>query len=255
VTSSVASFLTRCGIALVVLLAAPRLGSAQSQSLLELAQQALAAGHHARAAQLAERAAAESAAEQADRAEAYRVMGLARFFVGDRRGAKAAFVEYVRLDPEAHLDPALAPPEVIVLLEEVRAERAAELAAARPKPKKRPALNLLPPFGQFQNGQNTKGWIIGGLWSSLLVTNVTTWIILKQWCEDGADGTCPGHQDGASTLRLVNLLSAAGFLGAYTYGVLDGYFVMRARAAEDRQLRLGFTPLEGGVGLVLSGSL
>ncbi|MBT8496558.1 MAG: hypothetical protein KJO07_26155, partial [Deltaproteobacteria bacterium] len=140
---------------------------------------------------------------------------------------------------------------VIVLLEEVRAERAAELAAARPKNKRRTALNLVPPFGQFQNGQRTKGWIIAGLGIGFLAANITSFAILRSWCND-EDGTCPGRRDAAEKLRVVNLASGAGFVATYIYGVVDGFVVMR-RLDQAERLRVGVLPTDGGATLVLGG--
>jgi len=239
-------------VAFVVALAAP--AHAQGPSMrgaagnIEEAQGALASGDYARAALLAEAVVGEQRRSTSDRAEGYRVLGLARFFLGDRIGAKSAFLGYVRLEPEAHLDPALVPPEAIVILEEVRAERAAELAAARPRPKRKRALNLLPPFGQFQNQQPEKGFIVGGLLVSLLVTNVTTWAVLQSWCQD--DQTCPGHQDSAEVLRTVNLAAAAGLAVVYGYGVVDGFSVMQQLERREA-ISVAVVPADEGLSLVL----
>src|SRR5687768_13541808 len=81
-------------------------------ALLGAANAALGAGDPAGAAVLAERAIAADPTP-ADRTEAARVLGLARYFLGQRALAEAAFVEYLLRDPEAHLDPTLVPPEAI----------------------------------------------------------------------------------------------------------------------------------------------
>ncbi len=54
-------------------------------------------------------------------AEAYRVLGLSLFYQERIEEARAAFLDYLRRDPDAHLDPALVPPEAITLFEDVRA--------------------------------------------------------------------------------------------------------------------------------------
>lgn len=226
--------------------------TARAQMLvLERAQNLLGSGQYAEAAKLARSVATDSSRSPEDRAEAYRLVGLARYFLGDRAKAKQAFLWYVRLEPEAHLDPALVPPEAIIVLEEVRAERAAELAAARDKPRIKPALNLLPPFGQFQNRERGKGLVIGGLWISLLAANVTSWLVLKSWCED--DGTCPGHQDSADTLRTFNLVTGPAAALVYVYGVVDGYVVMRRRQRSDRRPSVSFGASSDGAQIFLQG--
>lgn len=226
--------------------------AAQAQMLvLERAQNRLASGQHAEAAELARSVALDTSRSSPDRAEAYRVLGLAQYFLGNRAAAKEAFLWYVRLEPEAHLDPALVPPEAIIVLEEVRAERAAELTAARDKPKIKPALNLLPPFGQLQNRQQGKGIVIGGLWVSLLAANVTSWLILKSWCED--DGTCPGHQGSADSLRTFNLVTGPAAALVYIYGVVDGYVVMRRNQRSDQRISLSLGAGRDGAQVFLQG--
>lgn len=227
-------------------------GSARTgRSPLERAQQALATGDHQRAARLAEALSEDRRLSDPTRAEAYRVLALARFFSGDRPGTKRAFVGYLELDADAHLDPALVPPEAIVVLEEVRAEKAAALAAARPKPRRRPALNLLPPFGQFQNGDTLKGGIIAGAGLALIATNLTSYGLLASWCRD-SDGTCPDRRDQARAARIVNLTSFGLLAGVYAYGVIDGFVVMRRQAREEA-MRVQLVPTDGGAAVVVGG--
>lgn len=201
----------------------------------------------------------------ADRAEAWRIVGIARFFQGDRAGAEDAFLATLRLDPEAHLDPALVPPEVIVAFEDVRGRHAAELDALRPRPGKRRSMwiNFLPSGGQFQNGEPTKGWIVAGSTALFLAANVTTYAILQSWCDDtavcGADGE---RGDAARAVRTANLVTGAALIGVYAYSVIDGILgyrrLERAEAEESAGARLGVVPVSGGaaevgLGLGISG--
>lgn len=161
-----------------------------------------------------------------ERAEAHRLQGLCLLARGARDPAAAAFLAFLRLEPDGHLDPALVPPEAVALLEQVRATHAAELRAARPRPRARRSvlMNLLPPLGQFQNGETTKGLLLGGAELALLGVNVGTYIALRNQCHD--DGTCD-ETDRARTLKGLNIASGALFIGAVVYGIIDGYVVLR----------------------------
>jgi len=166
-----------------------------------------------------------------DLAEAHRLAGIAALYATppQQQAAEQHFLQYLAIDPDGQLDPALYPPEVIGFFSDVRARHAAELRARRPKPK-RAILTLLPPFGQFQNGDRTKGIVIGSMLAVFLVANVTTYAVLKSWCTDlhgdggdsaGCDATTD-HTSSARTLRTVNLAAGVGLIVTYAYGVYDG---------------------------------
>ena len=169
-----------------------------------------------------------------ERAEAHRIAGLCKLATGDRAGAWGSFLAYLRLVPDGHFDPALVSPEAVALLEQVRAAHAAELRAARPRVRTRRSafLNLLPPVGQFQNGQVVKGILLGSAELVLLGTNIGTYVALKRRCHD--DGTCDSTSD-ARSLRALNITSGVLFAGVAVYGIIDGYVVQHRleREAED----------------------
>ena len=109
--------------------------------LLRQAATALDNGEYQRAVDLAARvviSASSSSGDETgltrqDRAEAWRVYGLALFFLDRHDDAEAAFLQYLKLDVEARLDPALVPPEAVVFFEEVASKHAAELRKYRPQ--------------------------------------------------------------------------------------------------------------------------
>lgn len=231
------------------------------QKNLHAAARALAAADYQRAADLAEPIAAASAVERTDRAEAHRLHGLAQFFLGRHDDAETALLEYMKLDVDAHLDPALVPPEAIVFFEDVRSRHAAELRALRPRPRQRryAILNLLPPAGQLQNGQRGKAIAIGAGELVLLGANVASYLILRDWC--GSDKTCdggdPGRLDSARTLRLVNLASGVMLVGLYAYAVGDAawhyYRHDDDRPAPQPAMSVGVAPTEGGAFVSVGG--
>ncbi len=162
----------------------------------------------------------------ADRAEAHRLLGLAAYAERRLDDADRELFAYLQLDLDGHLDPRLYPPETVAYLESVRGRHAAELRALRPRPARTVLLNLLPPFGQRQNRQPTKGWIIAGLGGALLATNLTTYALVRSWCDED-DGTCEvdGRSRRATADRLVQINKVTGVaaIAVYAYGVIDGF--------------------------------
>lgn len=162
----------------------------------------------------------------ADRAEAHRLLGLAAFAQGRVADADRDFFAYLRLELDAHLDPHLYPPETVAFFESVRTRHAAELRALRPRPAGAILLNLLPPFGQFQNKERVKGWVLVGLGGALLATNITTYVMIRRLCDED-DGTCESggtsQRPRAEQLVTLNKVTGVAAIGVYVYGVVDGF--------------------------------
>ncbi|HSD91084.1 MAG TPA: hypothetical protein VLB44_26360, partial [Kofleriaceae bacterium] len=177
--------------------------------------------------------------DQADLAEAHRLAGIAAWYAQPQRQdlAEQHFLAYLRIDLDAHLDPALYPPEVVNFFNEVRARHAAELKAARPK-KRYAVLALLPPFGQFQNGERTKGWVLGGMMGTFAIANVSTLLLQRRWCThaEGPTGlsssVCDGHVSGARAARSIQITSGVALILTYLYGVYDGVRGYRRESRE-----------------------
>lgn len=226
-------------------------------AILRDAAAALDAGAHQRAADLARGVVANPDVPATDRAEAWRLYGLASFFLEQHGAAEEAFLAYLKLDVDARLDPALVPPEAIVFFEDVRARHAAELRKYRPGPERRRywALNLLPPAGQFQNRQPVKGWVLASAGGLALATNVGTYLVLRSWCDERT-GVCKSGDESragpARTLRTVNTVSGMLFLGAIAYGVYDGFRNFRPNAPRASRASLQVVPgPDGGMVSVL----
>jgi hypothetical protein len=216
--------------ALLVLALAAGVAAAQAPSdALRDANGAAAAGDWARVATLVDPL-LRGSLPRADLAEAYRLSGMAAFYLQRRDLAEAHFLAYLKLDLDGRLDPALYPPEVVGFFDEVRTKHQAELRARRPKARSYWLLNLIPPGGQIQNHQRGKAWVIGGLLGALAIGNVTTYLVLRSWCTRvsggaGSSVTCDDggdHARSASTLRGVNVATGIGLIAAYAYGVYDG---------------------------------
>lgn len=251
-------------LAALVLLAVTQAAQAQpagqpassATELLREAARALDAGEHQRAADLARGLLASDRLQTVDRAEAWRIHGLASFFLAQHDQAERAFLEYLKLEVDGRLDPALLPPEVIVFFEDVRARHAAELRRYRPPAERRRyrALNLLPPVGQFQNGHHIKGWAIAGTGALLLAGNIGSFWMLRRWC-DAVTGVCESgnasRTEAARVLRTVNQASGILLLGVLAYGIYDGFHHYGA-GTKSRTASLHIHPAPGGGYLALS---
>lgn len=232
-------------VAAVIALAAGRARADAPPDRLAAAQAQFLAGEYSAAAMLSGPLTRDPEVPAAVRAEAHRVYGLSLFLLGLRDEAEEYLVAYLRLDPSAHLDPALVPPEAIVFFEDVRVRHAGELLIAKPRPKQNRyfVLNFLPPFGQFQNGDRTTGWILAASETLLLATNVTTYLLLRNMCHD--DQTCD-DEDTAGMFRTTNIVSGALLIGVYVYGVYDAIKGYRRRGPVEAPLAITPTPGGGG---------
>lgn len=159
-----------------------------------------------------------------DLAEAHRLAGLAAFFRGDKPTAEIHFLEYLRIDLDGQLDPSLYPPDAITFFVDVKAKHSAELRARRKQPKRYWIVSLIPGFAQAQNGERTKGFIVGGLVGGFLVGNLTSYFVLRSWCTQNGL-TCDDPKDrasAASSLRTINIATGIGLILSAAYGVYDG---------------------------------
>ncbi len=195
----------------------------------------------------------------ADRGEANRLLGLAAYHQRRLDAAEVHFLAYLQLDLDGRLDPSLYAPELVAYFENVRSTHAAELKALRPRPRRAVLLNLIPPAGQFQNHQPVKGWILGGLGFGLLAANLTSYLMLERWCSDG-DLTCEpegrSRSDTARTLVTVNQWSGALLIGAYAYGVIDGFRHYRRNPSITFRTGVMVSPtsVPGGTGIGIAGT-
>lgn len=236
---------------------------AEVASALSSAQDALAAGDYQQAAKISGPLTKTPAPlARGDRAEAWRIYGLAQFFLGERVEAEASLLAFLKLDPDASLDPTLVPPEAVVFFEDVRVRHAGELQKVRSRPKvpKYVWLNLVPAGGQFQNGDRVKGWVVAGASTALLAASVSTFVMLRANCgRKGPAGPFCKNWSAARVEQAVNITTGVGFAGVYIYSIVDGFLGYRRlkeeAAAWERQgaVSVGVSPAVGGASVSLSG--
>jgi hypothetical protein len=183
-------------------------------------------------------------ANPAERVQALRLVGIGLYLLDRREGAEATFFELLRLRPDSHLDPRTTRPDVVSFFEWLRGRHENELRALRPTRSGPEAgwLILLPPVGQFANGERAMGLAIGTLELASLGTAVTTWALFRNWQKPGA--TFPGHEDDAHTLKTVNTVAWATFIATYLFGVAEAALYRPSKAPPDEA---GFAFAPSGV--------
>jgi hypothetical protein len=247
-------------LALVTLVGVSRVAYAQApeeptelktpSEVLRSSMDAATAGDWTRVAQMIETL-LRGQLGQAELAEAHRLAGLAAFFQDRKPDAERHFLAYLQLDLDGQLDAALYPPDVIVFFTDVKTKYSAELRARRPKPKRYWPVAAIPPFAQFQNGDRTKGLIIGGGILALALTNVVTYSLLSSWCSE--DRTCEANgrdrTSAAAKARVVNLASGIGLILTFAYGVYDGVSGYRRDTRERAQPYVSSTGNDAFIGV------
>jgi len=176
--------------------------------------------------------------DRADQAEALRAYGISLYLIGGRAGAERAFRDLLRDEPGARLDPAFVRPEVVSFFEQVRRRHQAEQneMLRRRGPKGTAALNLLPPWGQFQNGHRGKGYTLLGAELTLGLTWIATGALLNNWAGDSREFR--GHEGAYRPLFATEIAAFSAFCATVVYGIVDGlYFYYRPPAASPEELR------------------
>ncbi len=169
----------------------------------------------------------------AEAVDAYRMLGIAEYQLGDRPAARAAFVNLLSFDPDFALDPFLVPPPIVEFFDAVKKEHEPALAPLRERRQelreqqrmaeeaKRRLLseeqlragppgkvvrvqdriylfNWLPlGAGQFQNGDRAKGAAIAAGQLVLGIVNIGAIVFHNQIANDRTR-TCISGQAGCS---------------------------------------------------------
>ncbi len=169
---------------------------------------------------------------EADAVDAYRMLGISEFHLGDQAQARAAFVNLLSFDPDYTLDPFLVPPPIVDFFDRVKKEHEAALAPLRERKRALRAEQRLaeeakrrllqeeqartgPPTklirvqeriylfnwmplgaGQFQNGQRAKGTAIAAGEIAAGLVNIGAIIAHNQLADNAA--RCTSSEPGCS---------------------------------------------------------
>jgi tetratricopeptide (TPR) repeat protein len=165
--------------------------------------------------------------------DAYRMLGIAEYHLGDLPQARAAFVNLLSYDPDYALDPFLVPPVIVDFFDRVKKEHEPALAPLRDRRQalraqqrladeakrkllSEEALRTGPPTrvvrvekhhyffnwlplgaGQFQNGEKAKGTAIAAGQVVLAAVNLTAILVHSQIAQD-TSRSCVSGQPGCS---------------------------------------------------------
>jgi hypothetical protein len=195
--------------------------------------------------------------------EAWRMLGLAEFHLGDRAAARSAFVNLLSFDPDYALDPFLVPPPIVDFFDKVKRETEPDLAPLRERKRavreqqrlaeeaKRRLLaeeqarqgpptkvvrvqervyllNWMPfGVGQFQNGERTKGMAIAVGQLTLALVNVAA-IVAHSQIADNRSRMCTSSQPTCTSPPYTNsdrtLLSQLGTVKYVSAGLFWGLY-------------------------------
>jgi hypothetical protein len=165
--------------------------------------------------------------------DAYRMLGISEYLLGDKRAARAAFVNLLSLEPDYGLDAFLVPPPIVEFFDAVKKEHEPALAPLRERRQdlaeqqrladeaKRRLLaeeqartgapskivrvehrvylfNWMPlGAGQFQNGERAKGTAIAAGQLVLGLVNIAAIVVHNQIADDPSR-TCISGESGCS---------------------------------------------------------
>ncbi|HTP26964.1 MAG TPA: tetratricopeptide repeat protein [Anaeromyxobacteraceae bacterium] len=152
-------------------------------------------------------------ASPGDAIEAYRILGISEFKLGDRAQARTAFVSLLSLDPDHALDPFLVEPKVVEFFDQVKRENEPALAPLRERRRvlreqqrlADEAKKRLLSEEQARSGPPVK------------VIRVERRIYLFNWMPFGAGQFQNGHNGKGATLAVAEVTLAAVSLGAFFF--------------------------------------
>ncbi len=226
---------------------------------------------------------------EADVVEAYRILGLSEFQLGDRSAARSAFVSLLSIDPDYALDPFLVPPQIVEFFDGVKREAEPELAplrerrrllreqerlaeearrkllaeeAARSGPPSKVVLvqeriylfNWLPfGAGQFQNGETGKGTTIAVSQVLLGAANIAAIVVHSELATSARRCSySPGCSDppySDTTRQQLKTLDIIKYASAGLFWGIYGYSVYDAHVHYVPRVETEVSPTSGAVKL------
>jgi tetratricopeptide (TPR) repeat protein len=194
-----------------------------------------------------------------DLVDAYIGLGVCRLETGDSTGAKREFEKALELDPSHQLDPLIITnKQAIELWDDTKADirtrkdrEAAKNREAEEKERIRKlrasligvqnntrALTLVPGFGQFQNGQRTKGIFFLGAFAISGGLSIGTWGYLVNKYGIRSDKVPPLEAERVRRLQEIEVGSGIIFIATWIWSTIDAnrHYKKQVRTEIDESL-------------------
>ncbi len=270
--------------------------SAQSNPVLSRAKQELINQHHAKVIELVRPLVEPRSvlASEADEVSAYEMLAVSYWWLKKYKASESAFMILLNMRPSYRLNPAIHPAGLVRFFErvrkklrlkpvEIRQRQRQELSICRQKLQatrkdirrlshrcgvekileKRRLWPAFVPFGigQFNNGDDTKGWIFFSAELALLLINAGSYIVAEtSWVRNGPSGTVRNDEQSIKRAKSVQAAQIASgvLLGATALaGIIEALVSYKGTKIRVKplhlnvktgKLTLGVTPT-GTVGL------
>ncbi len=206
---------------------------------------------------------------QQESVDAYRMLGIAEYQLGDRLAARAAFVHLLSVEPDYTLDPFLVPPPIVEFFDAVKKENEPALAPLRERRQelaeqqrladeaKRRLLaeeqlrtgppskvvrveervylfNWLPlGAGQFQNGERAKGTAIAAGQLVLGLVNIAAIVVHTQVADDRTRTCTSGETDCTHPPYRDSARTLLGQIDAVKYAAAGAFWALYAYGVWD----------------------
>jgi tetratricopeptide (TPR) repeat protein len=194
-----------------------------------------------------------------DLVDAYIGLGVCRLETGDSTGAKREFEKALELDPSHQLDPLIITnKQAIELFDDTKADirtrkerEAAKKREAEEKERIRKlrasligvqnntrALTIVPGFGQFQNGQGTKGIFFLGAFVVSGGVSFGTWAYLVNKYGIRSDKVPPLEAERVRRLQEVEVGAGIAFIATWIWSTIDAnrHYKKQVRTEIDESL-------------------
>jgi tetratricopeptide (TPR) repeat protein len=166
----------------------------------------------------------------------YTYIALNQLAIGDKASAIESFKNAISINPALELDPIIATPEVMAVLEDAKSEKAYESAGCS---------CFIPGIGQFMKGEDNKARALIAASGITLTATIITWTVadskhnhyLSLGPED-IDEMDAAYNDYNHWNKL-RIIAATTFVGIYVYNILDAIFSRNPEHSSDRG-KLGF---------------
>jgi hypothetical protein len=153
------------------------------------------------------------------RVDALMLLGIGLFLTNRSQGAEIAFVELMKLRPTATMNPTTTRPEVVAFFQDLRHRHDDEIRRDR-RSQKSPGWNLLPPVGQFKNGDTGRGVVL----LAVGVAAATGAALTYHWLSvNRMPGDTYRNSSEAVSMRNFNYACVGLFVVTYLVGVADGF--------------------------------